>query len=143
MSAACARRNGDPKVNDCILVDTDILIELSRGNQKVARQIADWEKNVLVSVSDITWMEMMVGARNKQDLHAIEHCLRRFYRLPVTETISAKAVDLVRQYRLSHGLLIADALIAATALTWHARLATNNRRDFQYVEGLILVGADS
>ncbi|BCX88938.1 tRNA(fMet)-specific endonuclease VapC [Methylomarinovum tepidoasis] len=125
-------------MNDRILLDTDVLIEFSRGNEAVAEQLAAWEKNDLVMVSDITWMEMMVGARNKQDLQAIEHCLRRFYRLPVTEPVSTKAVDLIRQYRLSHGLLIADALIAATALIHQAMLATRNRRDFHYIAGLTL-----
>lgn len=36
--------------------------------------------------------------------------------LKITDQVSDKAVDLLKQYRLSHGLLIADALIAVTAL---------------------------
>lgn len=134
---------GTENMNDRILLDTDILIEFSRGNQTAAQRIAEWEKNGAVFASDITWMEMMVGARNKQDLQAIEHCLQRFYRLPVTEAISTKAVDLIRQYRLSHGLLIADALIAATALIHQGKLATYNQRDFHYIDGLTLIGADA
>ncbi len=89
-------------------------------------------------ISDITWMEMLVGARDKRDLQAIEHCLGRFYRLPVTESVSGAAIDLLRRYRLSHGLLIADALIAATALVHEAVLATRNHRDFHYIDGLTL-----
>jgi predicted nucleic acid-binding protein len=59
--------------------------------------------------------------------------------LPHSENISRLAVDLVKKYRLSHGLLIPDALIAASALSWDIPLATKNRRDFCYIEALRLV----
>jgi predicted nucleic acid-binding protein len=48
------------------------------------------------------------------------------------------AVDLLRQYRLSHGLLIADALIAATCLAHSTPLLTKNQRDFRFIAGLTL-----
>jgi predicted nucleic acid-binding protein len=44
----------------------------------------------------------------------------------------------LQQYNRSHGLLIADALIAATALSIQAPLLTANRRDFDFIEGLAL-----
>ncbi|MBU2610429.1 MAG: PIN domain-containing protein, partial [Chloroflexi bacterium] len=45
------------------------------------------------------------------------------------ERISSAAVELIRKYRLSHGLLIPDALIAATALTQNFDFITKNQRD--------------
>jgi len=48
-------------------------------------------------------------------------------------------VDLVRQYRLSHGLLLADAMIAATALTHNETLYTKNRRHFRMIPGLRII----
>lgn len=53
-------------------------------------------------------------------------------------TVSHEAVNLVRQYRLSHGLLIADALIAATCLVNAIPLLTKNQRDFRFITGLQL-----
>ncbi|MBX3050522.1 MAG: PIN domain-containing protein, partial [Caldilineaceae bacterium] len=53
-------------------------------------------------------------------------------------TISDLAVDLIRQYRLSHGLLMPDALIAATALSLNEPLATKNQRDYRFIAGLTL-----
>lgn len=53
--------------------------------------------------------------------------------------LSPKAVDLLKQYRLSHGLLIADALIAATALEHSEPFITKNQRDFRFITGLHLL----
>jgi predicted nucleic acid-binding protein len=40
---------------------------------------------------------------------------------------------------LSHGLLLADALIAATALSLRIPLATKNQRDYRLIATLQLV----
>ncbi|HYE73042.1 MAG TPA: PIN domain-containing protein [Blastocatellia bacterium] len=64
--------------------------------------------------------------------------LRRFQILRITESISDKAVELLKQYRLSHGLLIADALIAATAIEHNQPFITKNQRDFRFIVGLNL-----
>jgi predicted nucleic acid-binding protein len=84
-------------------------------------------------------MELIVGCRNKAELHDLELFLRRFQVLKITDQISDKAVDLLRQYRLSHGLLIADALIAATALEHGEPFITKNQRDFRFIAGLHLL----
>ena len=47
--------------------------------------------------------------------------------------------DLLRQYRLSQGLLIPDALIASTALYLNMDLATKNQRDYRFIENLKLL----
>lgn len=57
----------------------------------------------------------------------------------LSEHISAVAVDLLRRYRLSHGLLIADALIAAMALSLDLPLVTKNRRDYTFITELSLL----
>ena len=69
----------------------------------------------------------------------LEQFLRRFRILKLNEAISDKAVELLLQYRLSHGLLIADALIAATALSWDYPLASKNQRDYQFMVDLDLL----
>ena len=51
-------------------------------------------------------------------------------------------MTLLRQYRLSHGLSITDALIAASALVYSDILYTKNVRDFQMIPGLTVVRPD-
>ena len=46
---------------------------------------------------------------------------------------------LKNHYRLSHGLLIADSLIAASALTLNAQFISRNQRDYQFIAGLNLL----
>jgi len=52
--------------------------------------------------------------------------------------ISERASSLIEAYK-SHGLQIADSLIAATALELDCELATINRKDFRFIEDLRLV----
>jgi len=49
------------------------------------------------------------------------------------------AVDLVRKYRLSHGLLVADSLIAALALVLECDFITKNQRDYRFITELRLL----
>jgi predicted nucleic acid-binding protein len=58
--------------------------------------------------------------------------------LAISTQISRLAVDLVRQYCLSHKLKLPDAQIAATAIFYNAELFTLNRRDFAYISDLKL-----
>jgi len=126
-------------MNPAVLVDSDVLIDFSRQRHEAMDWLRRLEAGSTIMISDITRMELMVGARDKKELAAIESTLGRFMALPHSENISRLAVDLVKKYRLSHGLLIPDALIAASALSWDIPLATKNRRDFCYIEALRLV----
>jgi len=81
---------------------------------------------------------ILIGCRNKTEVQNLDIFLRRFQILRITESISDKAVELLKQYRLSHGLLIADALIAATAIEHNQPFITKNQRDFRFIVGLNL-----
>ncbi len=84
-------------------------------------------------------MELVVGCRDKGELRDAEIVLRRFRLLHLNEHISEKADELLLQYRLSHGLLIADALIAATAIIWDYPLISKNQRDYRFITELNLL----
>ncbi len=121
-----------------IIIDTDILIDVGRGDSTAIACLQSLEQQTSVAVSAVTQMELIVGCRNKTELQALESFLRRFHVLKITDQISDRAADLLRQYRLSHGLLIADALIAATALEHAAPFITKNQRDFRFIASLNL-----
>jgi predicted nucleic acid-binding protein len=98
-----------------------------------------YEEQAQLAVSIITKMELVVGCGNKNELRDIEKFLQRFEIIAVNETISEKADELLRVYRLSHGLLIADSLIAATAIIWDCPLVSKNQRDYRFITELNLL----
>jgi predicted nucleic acid-binding protein len=124
---------------DFTIVDTDILIDVGRGISEAIAYLEELETNSQLAISAVTQMELTVGCRNKTELQDLEKFLSRFQLLKIGEAISDQAVALLRQYRLSHGLLIADALIAATAMVGDYPFVSKNQRDYRFIDDLILL----
>lgn len=121
------------------IVDSDILIDVARGEADAINCLSRLEKTSALAISTVSQMELIVGCRNKKELADLEKFLSRYQVLKLTGQISDRAADLLTQYFLSHGLLIADGLIAATALVHNEALITKNQRDFRFIAGLNLL----
>lgn len=122
-----------------VVVDSDVLIDASRCAAGAVEYLAQAESQHTLAISIITEMELVVGCRSKAELRATERFLGRFQRLTLSDGIAKMALELLRRYRPSHGLLIADALIAATAILLQAPLVTKNQRDYVFISGLTLL----
>jgi predicted nucleic acid-binding protein len=83
-----------------MLVDTDVLIWYLKGNDN-----AGWEIEALSGffISVVTYIGLVQGMRNKQELVALRRALRLWNAkvLYISEDISAKAMFYVEQYYLS------------------------------------------
>jgi predicted nucleic acid-binding protein len=126
-------------VANITLIDTDILVDAGRGIDQAEGFIQDLAGRGSVAVSIVTKMELIVGCENKKELRELGQFLERFNVLSLDESISLQAVGLLERYRLSHGLLIADALIAGTAIVWGCALASKNQRDYKYIPEIELL----
>ncbi len=84
-------------------------------------------------------MELVVGCRNKSEVQTLNRFLSKFQKMEITSQISDRATQLMQEYFLSHGLLIADALIAATAIENEIALLTKNQSDFRFIKALHLL----
>lgn len=126
-------------MTNLVVVDTDILIDVGREIQAAIDYLQNVERDSTLIVSAITKMELVVGCRNKSELRIVEQFLTRFRLIKLDEIITDTAIDLLQRYRLSHGLLIPDALIAATALSLKAALASKNQKDYRFIDGLNLL----
>lgn len=122
-----------------ILVDTDILIDISNGDETAKRRLVEESQTSELAVSVVTVMELIVGCRNKAELTALNQFLRQFQLVKVTGDVSDRASQLLQTYVLSHGLRIADALIAATAIENKIALLSKNQRDFRFISDLNLL----
>jgi predicted nucleic acid-binding protein len=83
-------------------------------------------------------MELIAGATNKAALAAINKRIARFPILLLSDRITIKALELLQTFKLSHGLAIPDAMIAATALETNIELFTYNVKDFNFIPQLQL-----
>jgi predicted nucleic acid-binding protein len=118
-----------------MLVDTDVLIWHLRGYPQATRRL---DELGALTLSAISWLEVLQGMRNKGKLVAVKKMLdkRSARLLPVTEAITLRATELMESLTLSHGLQMGDALIAATALEHALPVLTANVKHFGSVPGL-------
>lgn len=121
------------------IVDTDILIDVARGEADAINCLLHLQQTSTLAISAVSHMELIVGCRNKKELQDLENFLNRYQILKISDRISERAVDLLTQYFLSHGLRIPDGLIAATALVHNEAFITKNQRDFRFIAGLNLL----
>ncbi len=126
-------------MSNFILVDTDILVDVGRNNIIAFEYLQAVEISSILAISIITHMELIVGCQNKSELQSLDHFIKRFRVFKLNEFITDTAIGLLLKYRLSHGVLIADALIAATAISINIPFVTKNQRDFHFINGLNLI----
>ena len=120
-----------------ILLDTNIFIEVFKGNSEIINIVYEVGPENL-ALSSITAMELYCGALNKLELQRIRKQLGAFQLVHISSLISETAILLIERYAKSHHLQIPDALIAATALSTESELLTLNVRDFKFINGLSL-----
>jgi len=115
-----------------MLFDTDVLIWCLRGNAKAAKQIQESESRYFSAVG---YMELIQGARNKNEIKTIRSFLKEldFHILPLTENIGHRACVYMEEYCLKVELSMADALVAATAAENQQVLCTGNTKHFKVI----------
>ena len=121
-----------------MLIDTDVLIWLFRGRESARRALVGVDK---VTLSAVTYMELVQGMRDKAELRLLRRTIheRSWTVLPLDENIGHRAIVYVENYSLSHGIGLADALIAASAVESGAPLMTANAKRFKPIADLELV----
>jgi toxin FitB len=112
-----------------VLVDTDVLVDHLRGARPFDPD------GVPVSYSTITRAELFAGRASQEA--AVRTLLDPFRELAVDRNVA----ELGGRLRREHGVPIADALIAATALAHGLTLFTRNHNDFARVPDLQLHAA--
>jgi predicted nucleic acid-binding protein len=120
-----------------ILCDTNIFIHAFNGHETTITQL---QKIGLeeIALSAITLMELYQGMANKAELAQIKKKLRFFDSVHIDKNISNMAIDLITEFKLSHGLQIPDAIIGATAIIYKIPLYTYNVKDFKFMPNINL-----
>lgn len=114
-----------------VLVDSDILIEVSRGGDAavVSRWIELSKSDALILFSPVTAAELWTGARPAEHA-ALEALFDALICAPIDGAVGRRAGEYLRRYRKSHTVELGDALIAASAVASCAVLWTRNRKHY-------------
>lgn len=103
------------------------------GNNLLVRQFLE----SLDAVIDATvYIECVQGSKSNIEKHGVKKYLDNFPLLMITSKVSRRAIDLIDAYSNTHGLLLPDALIAATALENDLTTVTYNVDDFKFIQNL-------
>ena len=121
---------------EVVLLDTNILIEVLKGNQTTVQMVESFSHT---AISSITVMELYYGALNKAELKQLEKFVALFKIVHLDEQISMKSEYLIKTFAKSHNLDIPDSLIASTALVNGYKLFTYNIKDFKFIDELELL----
>ncbi len=126
-------------MSDPVIIDTDILIDAGRDIHEATDCLSEIKRKTLPAASVITYMELIVGCRNNRELRELDRFISHLRIIRLNNWISDIASDLLHGFRLSHGLLIPDAFIAATALFHEYPFISKNQRDYRFIRELNLL----
>jgi predicted nucleic acid-binding protein len=122
-------------VTACVL-DTCVIIDYMRDRQEAIDFIR--HASARPSVSAVTVAEVFAGARSATEQRRIDGLLGQLVVHNVDLEVARLGGAYRRRYGQSHGVLIPDALIAATAQLHGARLVTRNARHFPMLDNLMV-----
>ncbi len=120
-----------------VLCDTNIFIHAFNGNADTINELTNIGFDNIV-VSAITIMELYQGMGNKNEMIQMRSRMRSYDVIEIDTAISQLSVSLIDQFNLSHGLLIPDAIIGATAIVHQIPLFTYNLKDFRFMPDIQL-----
>jgi tRNA(fMet)-specific endonuclease VapC len=118
------------------LVDTDVLVDVSRNTQGAIAYLDGLGNHWALSA--MTALELISGAKNQREVELIDRLIDVYETIPVDDAIGRRAYELLKTYAKSNGLRTFDSLIAATAIEERRTLVTRNRKHFSMVNGLTI-----
>ncbi len=110
------------------LVDTDVLIDYLRGNDKAVNYVKAHSRQIILSTVSVA--ELYAGVRDGEERKELDEFVGLFTILPVTVETARVGGLYKRDYFKSHRIGLADALIAAAAKTNNADIKTLNTKHF-------------
>jgi predicted nucleic acid-binding protein len=117
-----------------ILLDTDVWVDFFRGNKKAATFINTYSSQIILS--SIVIAELYAGVKGDAEQTALENVVSLLPVIPITAEIAKAGGLYKRDYAKSHGVGLADALLAATAEAENANLKTLNIKHYPMIKGL-------
>lgn len=118
------------------LFDTDVLIDYLRSHNKAVVFLEQAIKTASCAMAAISVAELYAGIREGDERMKLEQFLSAFELIPINEVIAKQGGLYRRQYHRSHGVGLADGIIAATADHLNAQLVTLNKKHFPMLRNI-------
>lgn len=117
-----------------VVVDSDVIVEFLRGNA-VVREALDRSRarGTPLAITPIAIAEVLAGQRNGEEART-RVFLDAFDCLRIDRDVGVAAGDFLSRYARSHGVELADALVAACASVHGRLLWTHNRKHYPMPE---------
>ena len=117
-----------------ILLDTDVLVDFFRGHRKAVAFVNAHSDQIILS--SIVVAELYAGVKGDAEQVALEDFVSLFRVVPVDAEVAKTGGLHKRDYGKSHGVGLADAILAATAAAENAELKTLNTKHYPMLKGL-------
>jgi predicted nucleic acid-binding protein len=117
-----------------ILIDTDVLVDFFRGFDKAVAFVN--VNNARIILSSIVVAELFAGVKGDAEQAALQNFISLFRVVPVDAAIGKAGGLYKRDYGKSHGVGLADAILAATAEAENAELKTLNTKHYPMLKGI-------
>ncbi|MBW1677318.1 MAG: type II toxin-antitoxin system VapC family toxin [Deltaproteobacteria bacterium] len=117
-----------------ILLDTDVLVDFFRGCSKAVAFVNAHSARIILS--SIVVAELYAAVKGDAEQAALENFVSLFRVVPVSAEIAKTGGLYKRDYGKSHGVGLADAILAATAEAENAELKTLNSKHYPILKGL-------
>ena len=118
-----------------VLVDSDVLIEVSRGRDSdiLRKWLALSRSDAAILYSPVNAAELWAGARPREH-QVLTNLFNALLCVPIDYETGRRAGEYLRQYRASHSVESGAALVAAAAVVSGAALWTRNRKHYPMKE---------
>ena len=121
-------------MSDLILVDTDMLIDFLRGCNRAVTFVDRFSSQIILS--PIVIAELYAGVKGNDELTVLDNFISLFRVVILTAEIAKLGGLYKRDFGKSHGVGLADAILAATAEVEKAELKTLNVKHYPMFNAL-------
>jgi predicted nucleic acid-binding protein len=117
-----------------VLVDTDVMVDFLRGHPKAVALVQTHSASIILS--SIVAAELYAGVKGDEELSKLDSLISLFRVLPVSIELARAGGLCKKHYAKSHGVGLADAIVAATADAEDADLKTLTTKHYPMIKGL-------
>jgi len=119
---------------NAILLDTDVLTDFLCGHEKAVAFVKEFFSRVILS--PIVIAELYAGVKGDAERTVLDNFVSLFRVVPLNAEIAKIGGLYRRDYGKSHGVGLADAILAATAEAEQAELKTLNIKHYPMFSSL-------